>query len=193
MLNRVGKSAIFVLNRVPGVPLPPCKQALRWTYCFHSQWFTTFETEPPLKAKRVLLILPLKIGGQVLAKLQQPVAAIRRSDKSLRHVYWRIFVKIFISATEFCRCKMSAHQKIKSDRICATCRGDKILLQKERFFHKNSPGFVFAMCRRNVLLELVARLVHTEWSVAETCWPGSPYLRVWMTALSSPPPSYLKV
>ena len=62
-------------------------------------------------------------------KLQQHVAAIdhsmctgratrqqgeatRRSDKSLR-VYWRIFVKIFVSETEFCRCNKS--QKIKSD------------------------------------------------------------------------------
>ena len=33
-------------------------------------------------------------------KLQQHVAAILCSDKSLR-VYWRIFVKIFVAATEF--------------------------------------------------------------------------------------------
>ena len=74
------------------------------------------------------------------------------------------FVKIFVSATEFCRRNMSAHNwKIKSDRICATCGGDKILLQKKRFFHKNSPvhtrRFVAAMCRRNVLLQLVPRVV----------------------------------
>ena len=77
-------------------------------------------------------------------------------DKSLRRVYWRISVKIFVSATEFCRRNMSAHKKIKSDRICATCRPDKILLQKKRFFHKNSPvhtkWFVAATCGRNVLL-----------------------------------------
>ena len=35
-------------------------------------------------------------------KLQQHVAATRCSDRSLR-VYWRIFVKIFVAATEFCR------------------------------------------------------------------------------------------
>ena len=34
-------------------------------------------------------------------KLQQHVAATRCSDKSLRRVYWRIFVKIFLAATEF--------------------------------------------------------------------------------------------
>ena len=33
-------------------------------------------------------------------KLQQDVAATLCSDKSLR-VYWRIFVKIFVAATEF--------------------------------------------------------------------------------------------
>ena len=34
--------------------------------------------------------------------LQQHGEATRRSDKSLR-VYWRIFVKIFVAATEICR------------------------------------------------------------------------------------------
>ena len=72
-------------------------------------------------------------------------------------------MKIFVSATEFCHSNML--QKIKSDRICATCRGDKILLQEQRFY-KISPvhtkRFVAAMCRRNMLLQLVAGPVHTE-------------------------------
>ena len=92
----------------------------------------------------------------------------RHSNKSLR-VYWRIFVKIFVSAREFCHSNML--QKIKSDRICATCRGDKNLLQGQRFY-KISPvhtkQFVAAMCRRNMLLQLVAGPVRTEWSVAVT-------------------------
>ena len=46
------------------------------------------------------------------------LAATRRSNKSLC-VNWRILVKIFVSATEFCCSNVS--QKIKSDRICATC------------------------------------------------------------------------
>ena len=54
---------------------------------------------------------------------RRQVAATCRSDKSLR-MYRRIFLKIFVSATEFCRSNML--QKIKSDRNCATCRGDKI-------------------------------------------------------------------
>ena len=72
-------------------------------------------------------------------------------------------MKIFVSATEFCHSNML--QKIKSDRICATCRGDKILLQGQRFY-KISPvhtkRFVAAMCRRNMLLQLVAGPVRTE-------------------------------
>ena len=108
-------------------------------------------------------------------KLQQHVAATRRSDKSLR-VYWKMFVKISVSATEFCRSNLL--QKIKSDRICATCRGDKILLQRQRFSpnfsstHEAicrcdvSPQHVAAtsrrtcihgvICRRDLLLQLVA-------------------------------------
>ena len=101
--------------------------------------------------------------------MQQHVVTTRCSDKSLR-VYWRIFVKIFVSATEFCHSNML--QKIKSDRICATCRRHKILLQGQRFFSKFlqytrsdlSPQHVAAtscwtcthgvICRRNWLLQL---------------------------------------
>ena len=69
-------------------------------------------------------------------KLQQYVATTRRSNKSLR-VYWRIFVKIITSAYhEFCRSNML--QKIKLDRICATWRGNKILLQRQRFLQNFS-------------------------------------------------------
>ena len=53
-------------------------------------------------------------------KLQQLVAATRCSDKSLR-VYWRIFVKIFVAATEF---------------VAATIQSDLIfcdLLQRQNY------------------------------------------------------------
>jgi len=102
-------------------------------------------------------------------KLQQRVTATRCSDKSLR-VYWRIFVKIFVAATEF---------------VAATRRTDSVwfdFLQfvaatkfccRDKDFHKNSPvhtkRFVAATCRLTLLLQLVARPVHTEWSVATTC------------------------
>ena len=67
-------------------------------------------------------------------KLQQHVVATRltRCTKSLL-VYWKIFVKIFDSATEF---------------TCATCCDDKD-------FHKCSPvytkPFVAATCRRDII------------------------------------------
>ena len=44
-------------------------------------------------------------------------------------MYWRIFVKIFVSATELCHSNML--QKIKSDRICVTFHSNKILLQRQ--------------------------------------------------------------
>ena len=98
-------------------------------------------------------------------------------------------VKIFVSATEFYRRNMS--QKIKSYRIFATYCGDKILLRRQRFSQKFSSTHE-AICRCDVspqrvaatsrptcthgvisrldlLLQLVARPVHTEWSVASTC------------------------
>ena len=78
--------------------------------------------------------------------MHQHVTMTRRSDKSLR-MYWRIFVKIFVSATEFCRSDML--QKIKSDRICATCRGDKPLSQRHDAICRCdvSPLLVAATCR----------------------------------------------
>ena len=49
----------------------------------------------------------------------------------------------------------------------------QILLQRQRFFYKNSPvhtkPFVVGMFRSNVLLQLVAQPVHTEWSASMTC------------------------
>ena len=110
------------------------------------------------------------IGRYTLGnKLQQHVAATRCSDKSLR-VYRRIFVKIFVAATEFVAAT-SRTDSVWFDflrLVAATkfCCGDKD-------FHKNSPvhtkRFVAATCRLTLLLQLVARPVHTEWSVAATC------------------------
>ena len=72
-------------------------------------------------------------------------------------------MEIFVFATEFCGSNMS--QKIKSDRICATCCGDKIFC-RDKDFQKTSPihtkGFAAAMCRHNMLLQLVAKPVHTD-------------------------------
>ena len=88
-------------------------------------------------------------------KLQQHVTTTRRSDKSLR-VYWRIFVKIFVSAYhEFCRSNML--QKIKLARICATCHCRvKKFCCRDKDFYKISPvhtkQFVTTMCYRNMLL-----------------------------------------
>ena len=50
---------------------------------------------------------------------------------------------------------MSARKKIKSDRICATCRGDKILLQKKNFSQKFSSTHE-AICRSDVSARRVA-------------------------------------
>ena len=95
-------------------------------------------------------------------RLQQHVAATCCSDKSLR-MYWRIFVKIFVAATEFVAAT-SRTDSVWFDflrLVAATkfCCGDK-------YFHKNSPvhtkRFVAATCRHTLLLQLVARSVHTE-------------------------------
>ena len=87
--------------------------------------------------------------------LRRHIAATNRSDKSLR-VYCRNFVKIFVSATEFCRCD-------KPHKFCliwffATCCCDKILLQRQRFSQKFSSTHE-AICRCDV----------SQWHVAATC------------------------
>ena len=63
------------------------------------------------------------------------------------------FCENLCSATEFCRSNML--QKIKSDRICATCRGDKILLQRQRF-SQNFCSTHEAICRCDVSPQHVA-------------------------------------
>ena len=68
-------------------------------------------------------------------------------------------MKIFVSATEFCRSNML--QKFKSNRICANCCGDKILLQRQIFSQKFSSTHE-AICRRDMFVQLVAGPVHTE-------------------------------
>ena len=79
-------------------------------------------------------------------------------------------MKIFVTATEF----VAATSRTNSVRfdflrlVAATkfCCGDKD-------FNKNSSvhtkQFVAATCRLTLLLQLVARPVHMEWSVAPTC------------------------
>ena len=70
-------------------------------------------------------------------------------------------MKVFVSTTEFCRRKML--QKIKSDRIYATCCSDKILLHCQRFFTKLlqytqsdlSLRVVVATCCHNWLLDVI--------------------------------------
>ena len=68
-------------------------------------------------------------------KLQQHVASARRSDKSL-YVYWKIFVKIFVSATELILsqqhvaknqirqnlCDLCTWSDLSARRVAATCR-----------------------------------------------------------------------
>ena len=86
------------------------------------------------------------------------MAATFCRDKSLR-VYWRPLVKIFVAATEFCRSNKS------HNFFFATCCSDKILLQRQRFSQKVSSTHE-AISRSNIWVQLVARPVHTEWSVA---------------------------
>ena len=97
--------------------------------------------------------------------LQQQVTATSCSDKSLR-VCWKIFAKIFVAATEFCR-RNESH-KIKSDWISATCYGDKILLCRQRFSQKFSSRHE-AICCSNRSPDLYTRSGLSPRSVVVTC------------------------
>ena len=100
------------------------------------------------------------------AKVNHHVAATHRSDKSLC-LYRRIFVKIFVPATEFCWCNMT--QKIKSDTICATCHGNKTMWQRQRssqtFFSTHKRFFAATSCQTCTQKKTVLLLQ----SVAATC------------------------
>ena len=76
------------------------------------------------------------------------------------------FLKIFVSLTVFCRGNML--QKIKSDRICATCYGNKILLQRQRFSQKFSVTHE-VICRCDVSLQHVAATSHPTCTLVVIC------------------------
>ena len=123
--------------------------------------------------RRLLFIYSCKFprGRYTLGhKLQQQVAARDHSvctgpatscsNALRRHIASSVlekFVKIFVSATKFCRrdkshkfCPIYFLQHVAATKFC--CR--------EKDFHRNSPvhteRFVASMCRRNMLLQLVA-------------------------------------
>ena len=88
-----------------------------------------------------------------------------RSNKLLC-VNWRIFVKIFVSATEF-YCNKS--HKFSLIRFCETCCGDKILLKRQRFSQKFS-----STNKENCLCNV------SKQCVAPTClFQKSTHLRFW--------------
>ena len=109
------------------------------------------QISPPFHGKKV------NKGRYTLGdKLQQHVAATRCSDKSLR-VYWRIFVKIFVAATEFCRHNKS--HRFSLIWFFATCCRDKILSRRLRFSQKFSSTHE-AICHCDVSSHLVAANSH---------------------------------
>ena len=84
------------------------------------------------------------------------VAATCRDDTSKQQIascVLEYFCENLCSATEFCRSNML--QKIKSDRICVTCRGNKILLQRQ-IFSQNFSSTHKVICLHDVLPQHVA-------------------------------------
>ena len=104
--------------------------------------------------------------------MQQHVTATHHSNKSL-HVYWIIFVKIFVSETEFCPCNKL--HKFSIIWFFTTGCGNKILFQRQTFSQKFRLQYTWMICHGNVLLQLFAGPVHKEWFVMATfCWNLSP-------------------
>ena len=94
--------------------------------------------------------------------LQPHVTATHHSNKSLC-VYWCIFVKLFVSATEFCHCNRSL--KFSLSWFFAT----RVASKRQRFSQKFSSSYE-AICHCDVLLQLFAQPVHKGWSVAMICF-----------------------
>ena len=66
----------------------------------------------------------------------------------------KVVTGCFECTGEFCRSNML--QKIKSDRICATCYGDIILLRRQRFSQKFS-GTHEVICRCDICVTATCR------------------------------------
>ena len=84
-------------------------------------------------------------------KLNHHFAATHRSDKSLR-LYRRIFVKIFVSTTEFCWCNMTQKNQIRHN-LCDLWRQQNYVAETKIFTN------IFQYTN-DFLLQLVARPVH---------------------------------
>ena len=104
---------------------------------------------------------------------RRQVAATCRGETSQRQIASCVLEKFCENLCLYNRILSQQHvEKIKSDRICATCWSGKILLQRQRFsqnFPSTHKAICSCDCRREMLLQLVAEPVHTEWSVAATC------------------------
>ena len=110
-------------------------------------------------------------------KLQPHVTATHHSNKSLC-VYWCIFVKLFVTATEFCHCNRSL--KFSLSWFFATC----VATKRQRFSQKFSSSYE-AICRCDMLLQLLANLYTRDdlspLCVFDTCCLVSSYLmRRWL-------------
>ena len=109
--------------------------------------------------------------------MQQHVTATHHSNKSL-HVYWIIFVKIFVSETEFCRCNKL--HKFSIIWFFTTGCSNKILFQRQRFSQKFRLQYTWndlsrkriaatfrwtctqgVICHGDILLKLVTYCVRT--------------------------------
>jgi len=69
------------------------------------------------------------------SRLRRDTWQVYSHSNKLLCVNWRIFVKIFVSATEFYSNKLLKFSLI---RFCETCCSDKILLRRQRFSQKFS-------------------------------------------------------
>ena len=125
----------------------------------------------PSKQKEFFFFFSWKIGGQVAAACRGQTTQRQIAPSCvLENFLWKSLSpqQNFVAAT----CPRTT-KKSNQTEFVRLVAATKSCCRKKDFFHKNSPvhtkRFVAAMCRRNVLLQLVARLVHTEWSVAETC------------------------
>ena len=137
-----------------------CQQPPLYSDHFFSSWWT----------KKAIHWLLFKGRYTLGDKLQQHGEATCRSDKLLC-VYRRIFVKIFVAATEFCHHNKS--HRFSLIWFFATCCSNKIPLGRQRFSQKFSSTHKAICCcdmsPHHVAATSRPTCSHGVWSVALTC------------------------
>ena len=168
----VSTISTFVLNMVKLCAFLPCQTLTEIS--FHPGRLVFFELShctakkrnyDPLQQKNPRDKVSLQNKVRILNRLikagtHQATSCSNTSQQPIVLCVLENFCEKFYHCNRIMSCNKS--YKIKSDWICLTCGGNKILLLRQDF-HKNSPVHTQSDLSLHRVVQLSTRPVHTQW------------------------------